>query len=119
MSHNTIYSNNPHNVYNGMISAQRNMFLSSSLAIIMIGFSDKINHNFMRWIARFLSICILIISCYVGITSAYEFDYYLTHNKEKFPHYIPFNSWSNWKYINYAYIIFLLFIGTAFIFTKI
>ena len=39
------FANNPHAVYNGLISGQRNMFLTSSIAVAMVGFSNTFKEN--------------------------------------------------------------------------
>ena len=71
------FSNNPNTVYNGMMSGQRNMFLSSSIAIVMFGFSNNFKNHLLRWTVKLISMGIFILSCYIGITASNEFMYYL------------------------------------------
>ena len=110
------FSNNPNTVYNGMMSGQRNMFLSSSIAIVMFGFSNNFKSHILRWSVKLISMGIFLLSCYIGITASNEFMYYLNAYKNKLPKHIPVESWYRWGYVSYVYSIILLFIGTSYLF---
>ena len=107
------YSNNPYSVHSTMISSQRNMFLTSSIAISLIGFSDTFKDKHIIYYIKILGLVIFTISIYIGITASNEFTYYLDNNKN-LPDDIPIKSWRRWKYVNYVYtcllslIIFIL-----------
>lgn len=100
------FSNNPHTVYNGMISSLRNMFLASSIAIVVIGLSNRF-YNY-RNIIKLIAIVIFMLSIYIGIKTVNDFNYYLEREKGSLPTYIPYDSWISWKYVVYIYILLLI-----------
>lgn len=69
------YSINPQSVYNGMISGQRNMFLSSSLAIAIIGFSNSFKNNKIRWVTN-----LWVDNNYYGLQ---KHNNYISNNKHR------------------------------------
>lgn len=113
------YSNNPQSVYNGMMSGQRNMFLSSSVAVAIIGFSNTFKDKNMMWITKLIGVCIFILSIVIGIHVAQDFSFYLQSMKDDIPKHIPYDNWSKWPYISYVYSIFLVVIATLFFFRKL
>lgn len=110
----TKFSNNPQSVYNGMISGQRNMFLTSSVAIAMAGFSKTFKDKSVVIIIKLLSLIILFISMYIGLKSSYDFRYYLDNIEMDNLSYVPINSWYNWSYVSYIYCIMMLAIVILF-----
>jgi len=103
------YSNNPHTVYNGLISGQRNMFLSSSLAVIIITFSNRYSTPLIKFLIKFFGFFIFILSIFIGLKALKDFEYYLKVNKETLPDHIPYEQWEQWKYISYIYT-FIIFV---------
>ena len=75
------FSNNPQSVYNGAISGQRNMFLSSSLAAMIIGFSSNFKSPHVIKFVKIIGICIFIISITTGYLSNNDFRFYLDKMK--------------------------------------
>ena len=114
-----VYSNNPHTVYNGFISGQRNMFLSSSLSIIMIGFSDTFKNKTVQLSVKICGLVILMLAVFIGITATHDFRFYITHNKDALPGYIPIDSWKSWAYVTYIYCFILICLACLFLFRKI
>lgn len=112
------YSNNPHTAYNGLISGQRNMFLSSSVAVVMIGFSGKFKSKTVKYVLRGLSSLIFFISIMIGMQAERDFKFYLEKNPE-LPEHIPVEQWKNWIYISYLYCTILIIVGMVFVFTNI
>jgi hypothetical protein len=102
---------NPHTVYNGAVSGQRNMFLSSSLAIVIAGFSHNFKNKNIAIFVKILAFIIFTISIYIGFTSTYDFRFYLDHVKEKLPNYVPIENWYRMGYIVYAYTFIITLIG--------
>lgn len=99
------FSNNPASVYNGMISGQRNMFLLSSVAIIMYGFvTKKVGSPLLL---TYLSVLLLIMAAIIGLSASIDFEYYLNH-VGIIPSYYNIVNWRKWKYISYSYSIFLV-----------
>jgi hypothetical protein len=116
----TTYPNNPQSVYNGMISGQRNMFLSSSLAVAMIGFSDKFDNKFITWLTKLVGSFIFILSIIIGLSTANDYTFYLDNiNTDDLPSYIPLENWYRWSYISYIYSLFMTVIGGLYIIRKI
>lgn len=114
MTNNTL-SNNPFTVYNGFQSASRNMILSSSVAVVFIGFSEKLGKYGM--FVRLSALLIIIISMAIGLKAVNDFDHYIDTLENNLSH-IPINSWKQWKYINYTYIIILTVITVTFVGTS-
>lgn len=114
-----VYSNNPHTVYNGMISGHRNMFLSSSVAIIMIGFSDTFKNKTIQLSIKICGLIILMLAIFIGITATHDFKYYITHTKDILPDYVPLDSWKSWSYVTYIYSGILICLTCLFLFRKI
>jgi hypothetical protein len=111
----TSYSNNPHTVYNGLMSSQRNMFLSSSLAIIFIGFSKGFINKDVKGGTKlfyiFLSILassILIISIFIGVESSIDYNFYISQNPNLPPD-IPIDKWNRWQIVSHIYCAILIF----------
>lgn len=99
-------TNNPQAVYNGMISSIRNMFLLSSIAIVVIGLSNKFYKY--KYIIKLLASILFILAMYIGIKTINDYNYYLLKNKNNLPDYIPYDNWVSWKYIVYIYIFVLI-----------
>ncbi len=113
------FSNNPHTVYNGVVSGQRNMFLSSSLAIVMIGFANNFESTLVKYTIKTLGLFIFVLSIFIGIKATYEFQYYLDYYAGQLPEHIPLESWYRWSYVSYAYTFILLFVAVMFFSSKI
>jgi hypothetical protein len=113
------YSNNPQAVYNGLISGQRNMFLSSSVAIVMIGFSNSFKRKEIELSIKICGLLIILLSIFIGFRATYDFNYYFSHNKENLPNYIPLSSWKNMEYVTYIYIGILICLSLLFFIQKI
>ena len=114
-----VFSNNPQAAYNGMQSGQRQMFLSSSLALAMIGFSHNFKNKSFVWIVKVISMGMLILSIFIGLRTSNDFDFYLDNVKGGFPDYIPLESWRNWRYVSYTYSVFIMVIGLLFFIRQI
>lgn len=110
------FSNNPHAVYNGVLSSQRNMFLTSSIAVAIIGFSKGLKTPIANIIVKILAIAIFCMSIAIGVKSLLDFRFYLDKMASDMPDHIPVDNWYNWTYINIAYICILVFIVGIFIF---
>ncbi len=110
---------NPHTVYNGAVSGQRNMFLSSSLALVIIGFSDKFKKEYIIFIVRLLGILIFSISIFIGLLSNYDFRFYLDNVKDDLPAHIPLDNWYRMSYVVYLYTLILGLIGLFYFIHKL
>lgn len=100
-----MYSNSPQSAYNGMMSGHRNMFLLSSVGIAMVGFVKDKSKVF-----SFIAFTIFIFAAIIGIKSSLDFDEYIKRNnfpKESY----NYESWKSWKYLGFAFAIFLIILG--------
>ena len=113
------FSNNPHTVYNGLISGQRNMFLSSSLAIALIGVSAIFKNTKIQIIIKILGAVVFMLSIIIGLAASDDFRYYLDNNKEQFPSYIPLNNWYKWSYVSYIYSFIIICVASLFLINQI
>jgi hypothetical protein len=87
------------------------MFLSSSVAVGMIGFSNSFKHNKVQYAIKIGVLCIIMLSIFIGFTTANDFNYYINNVETPLPDYIPLDSWKSWAYITYLYIAFLIVIA--------
>ena len=113
------YANNPQAVYNGLISGQRNMFLSSSVAIVMIGFSNSFKNTIIRLSIKLCGLFILILSIFIGMRATNDFNFYIKHNENKLPNDIPVSNWLHWSYVTYIYCGILIYLVSLLLFRKI
>ena len=106
------YNSNPQRYLNGFFSACRNVFLVSSIAIALYGYSNSFNIKSSIDFTR-LSSTMLFMFCFVyGINTAYSMYEYLSNlekDKER-PEDINLNIWRVYMYLLIVYIIFLFFI---------
>lgn len=107
---------NPQSVYNGFVSNQRNMFLSSSLAVVIIGFSNKFENKNVRILIKIMSLLVFAISIFIGLKANYELNYYLDNNdiSDK----IPTDSWRQTCQVTNLYVFVLLVTSIAFLFNR-
>lgn len=109
----------PQSVYNGAVSGQRNMFLSSSLAVVIAGFSNNFKNKNITLFVQLLSVLIFAISVYIGISTNYDFTFYLDRVKHKLPSYIPIDNWYRMGNVMYLYTFIIILIGAIFLFRKV
>jgi len=102
-----------------MISGQRNMFLSSSLAIAIIGFSNTFKDKRIMWVTKLVGASIFLLSIFIGIGAAQDFSFYLESVKEDPPENIAFDNWHRWPCISYIYSFILVIVASLFFFRKI
>ena len=58
---------------NFYMSALRNMFLTSSIAVAIAGFSDRFNNTINKRIVKMIAGFILILSIMIGLKSTYDY----------------------------------------------
>ena len=112
------FSNNPHTVYNGMLSGYRNMFLSSTVAVALIGFSEKFKNPRFKMLTSLLGGSVLFLSLYMSIIVSNDFRHYLDSFDGKFPEHIPVEQWKMHFYVGYFYAAILLIMGSGFFIRK-
>lgn len=101
---------------NFYMSALRNMFLTSSIAIAMVGFSDKFE-NVNKWVIKIISYGVIIISIGFGLKSTSNFKLMIENNlqiKNLSPVELELIRQSqDWPIYAYTYITFLSIIFFA------
>ena len=109
-----VYSNNPQSFFNGFISASRNVFLVSSIAIALYGYSNSFNIKSSINFTRLASTSLFIYSLCYGANSVYSMNKYineLENDKKNIPNYVQLNVWKNFMYLMIIYIGFLFIIA--------
>lgn len=85
--------------YNGMQSSMRNMFLVSSIGLVLVGFS----HKFKKSIYPItFAICIFAVAMTIGVMSMMDFEA-IRKNEDN-----PESAWGRWKYVTGAYVAIIL-----------
>ena len=105
----------PYVVYNGMISGYRNMFLSSTVAIGLIGFSQKFVNPRMQYLVSIIGGIIFFLSLFIAYLTTSDMTHYLYHTEEKLPEYVNAELWKKHFYVGYIYGIVLLLLGIGYL----
>jgi len=115
------YKINPQTAYNGMLSGQRNMFLTSSIAIAILGFSNKFKNESTKIIIKIFGLTLFIMSIYIGFKTAYDFDkvLYKFKKQEHGKVFLDLLEWSSWKWVTYIYTFMLVIIILLYLFKKL
>jgi hypothetical protein len=113
------FGNNPHTVYAGMISGYRNMFLSSTVAFGLIGFSERFKNPKFKFGISMLGGIVLCLSLYISLLTANDFKYYLDEFEGLFPEHIPVKQWRMHFYTGLVYGVILLILAFGFFMKKI
>ena len=106
------YTHDPQTYLNGYISMMRNMFVTSSISLVVLGFSTRFKEN--ERIGKVISILIMIYSISYGVISAIHFSKYIDHieNTEELRsiYEIQISQWKRWIILTYVYIVLLIII---------
>ena len=97
---------NPQLAYDGMLAGQRNMFLTSSIGITIIGFSDRIKDKKSKLILEIFGITLFSLSIIIGIKTNRDYDNVLKlyeKNREKSK--LNIKEWHHWTWIINIFII--------------
>jgi hypothetical protein len=119
MSEQIKFVNNPHTVYAGMISGYRNMFLSSTVAIGLIRFSETLKNRKFKFGISILGVIVLCLSLYISLLTANDFKHYLNEFDGLLPDHIPVKQWSMHFYTGYVYGLILIILTFGFFMKKI
>ena len=107
------YPNNPLSYYSGYISACRNIFLTSSIAIALFGYSSTFKINSSINIVKISSLGILIFSILYSINTNYGMYKYIKYIKTlntPIEEHIQLNLWNNYMILTGFYTILLIII---------
>lgn len=107
------YANNPATSLNSFVSSFRNNILSSSVAIVMYGYSKTFKRERNVRTIMILSIAILLISMCIGINASrahYKYIKVLESDRMNVPPYVDFKAWYMHLYTALAYNAVLLIV---------
>ena len=107
----TKYSNNPATTLNSFLSSFRNNVLSSSVAIVVFGFSNSFKLKTSTTFVRAISVGIFALSLCIGVNTIYALRDYikkLEKDRDSLPPYVNLRVWYNHMYIAMGYNCFLL-----------
>ena len=97
---------NPHTQVNGYISMMRNMFVTSSIAIGIFGFSN--NFQEFKYFIRIVAVCILVYSCIYGIKAGRDYEEYIkfleNYDTIQEPYIYQIPQWRQWIMLTYIYV---------------
>jgi hypothetical protein len=115
------YPHNPQTYLNGYISMMRNMFLTSSVALGTMGFSNRFKE--FEIIIKIVGTLIMGYSILYGYTSAKNYSNYIKFLEEKKElvdvYEIQLPEWKNWIKLTYLYMILLVIVVVIILFRKI
>jgi len=103
--------------YNGFISASRNVFLTSSVAIAMFGFSNSFKMSTSTSIVRFSSTFVFLFALLYGLITVVGMKRYirnLRRSKQRLPLNVQIDLWEHHSNLLCFYLFLLLvlcFIG--------
>ena len=113
---------NPQTAYNGMLSGQRNMFLSSSIAFAILGFSEQFSHKHTHFLIQLFGLGLLILSIYIGFKANYDLQFVIDNmDKKKINKNLEnmLNHFLSWKWVVYLYSILLCSLILMYSFRKL
>ena len=111
---------------NYYMSALRNMFLTSSIAVAMVGFSDRFGNNSFpnKLLVKMIAFCVIILSIIFGLKSTNDFKIMLKNSNVDIDKMTDIEKEllfqaEQWPLFAYAYIGFLSVILFAFVIKQI
>lgn len=107
-AHSPSFSNNPHTVYNGMLSGQRNMYAVSSIAVVLFGASTKLDTALARAVTKTVALGMMALSIVIGHRATCDYTFYLAKMGDRLPPHIPRDHWALWPNVIYAYAAMLV-----------
>jgi hypothetical protein len=91
-------------MYSALLSGQGNMFVSLSLAVGIIGFSNTFNDPIVQFVIKILGSCMFIVAVWIGIKVSADFKHYIGYFDGKLPESYPVKSWKSWPFVSYVYV---------------
>lgn len=111
---------------NYYMSALRNMFLTSSIAVAMVGFSDRFGNNSFpnKLLVKMIAFCVIILSIIFGLKSTNDFKIMLKNSNVDIDKMTDIEKEllfqaEQWPLFAYTYIGFLCVILFAFVIKQI
>ena len=101
-------------VYNGFASMFRNMLVSMTVAITLIGFSEKF--ELMAPVVRMIGFMAMIIAAFIGFKTYRDFLDYIKSIESEFP---MARKWKTWAYITLLYTLIIFILSLIYLFRKV
>ena len=103
------FANNPQAYFNGFISVSRNVFLTSSIAVALYGYSNTFNIGSSVNFVKLGSVSIILFAMLYAINGIIGMTNYISILKksEGLPNYVQLDIWRNYVYLLGFYALFL------------
>ena len=101
-------------VYNGFASMFRNMLVSMTVAITLIGFSEKF--ELMAPVVRIIGFMAMIIAALIGFKTYRDFLDYIKSIESEFP---MARKWKTWAYVTLLYTVIIFILSLIYLFRKV
>jgi len=101
-------------VYNGFASMFRNMLVSMTVAITLIGFSEKF--DLMAPVVRLIGFTCMVIAAFIGFKTYRDFLDYIKTIESEFP---MARKWKTWAYVTLFYTVIILMLSLIYLFRKL
>ena len=104
----------PQAVYNGFASMFRNMLISMTASIALIGFSEKF--ELMAPVVRIIGFMGMVIAAFIGFKTYRDFLDYVKSIESEFP---MARKWKTWAYVTLLYTLIIFILSLIYLFRKV
>ena len=104
--------------YSNLLSAQRNMFITTTLAITVIIFSDRLQDKASKYIIKLMGVVIFCFSTLFGVISTIDAKRHIRDSKKNLPEDVSLATWYVVSYFGYTYAIITICIVLTYIYSK-
>ena len=101
-------------VYNGFASMFRNMLISMTASIALIGFSEKF--ELMAPVVRIIGFMGMVIAAFIGFKTYRDFLDYVKSIESEFP---MARKWKTWAYVTLLYTVIIFILSLIYLFRKV
>lgn len=93
-----------YSVLNAHHSASRNMYLISSIALVVMGLASTFPNAMRASIIKYVSITMFVYAGAIGVFSVYGFNKFIAQNIDETPEYAE---WYGWSTLSIVYLVIL------------
>ena len=104
----------PQAVYNGFASMFRNMLISMTASIALIGFSEKF--ELMAPVVRMIGFMGMVIAAFIGFKTYRDFLDYINSIESEVP---AVKKWRTWAYTSLFYSALIFTLAAIYLFRKV
>ena len=104
----------PQAVYNGFASMFRNMLISMTASIALIGFSEKF--ELMAPVVRMIGFTVMMIAAFIGFKTYRDFLDYINSIESEVP---IAKRWRTWAYTSLLYSAIIFTLAVIYLFRKV